>query len=87
MLSFDYADTFVDFNKLQYVTFPQLHILKFQYAFPRVETLIKFLEINGKNLIEFYVGNYYNNNPLNLAVARFCLNLKKNFVYCFRMMN
>ena len=75
ILSFYFTNTLVDFNKLQYVTFPQLHILKFPYAYPEAEMLIQFLEINGKNLTEFYVG--HQNNSLNLAVAKFCSNLKK----------
>jgi len=75
ILSFDYTEALVDFNKLQYVTFPQLRVLKFQYECPKVEMLIKFLEINGKNLIEFYVG--HQDNSLNLTVAKFCPNLKK----------
>ena len=74
ILSFD--DTCVlDFNQLQYVTFPQLHILKFQYACPKVEMLIKFLEINGKHLTELYVGCH--KNSLSSAVVKFCPNLKK----------
>jgi len=75
ILSFYFTNTLVDFNKLQYVTFPQLHVLKFQYACPKVEMLNKFLEINGKNLTEFYVG--HQDNSLNLTVAKFCPNLKK----------
>ncbi|CAI2163524.1 15598_t:CDS:1 [Funneliformis geosporum] len=77
ILSFDDTDI-LDFNKLQYVKFPHLQILKFQYAFPKVEMLIKFLEINGKNLTEFYVG--YHDNSLNLAVAKSCPNLKKLYL-------
>ncbi|RIA83582.1 hypothetical protein C1645_809140 [Glomus cerebriforme] len=49
-------------------------ILKFLYTFPKVETLIKFLEINGKNLIEFCVGD--DDVLLNSAIAKFCPNLK-----------
>src|SRR5205814_1611716 len=56
-LSFDYDDAFEDFKTLQYVTFPQLRILKFPYESPSAELLIKFLENNGKNLNEFYVSN------------------------------
>src|SRR6266542_2553480 len=78
ILSFEYPDTFEGFNKLQHVTFPQLHILKFQYACPDVDMLIKFLEINGKNLTEFYVG--VQDNSLNLAVAKLCPNLKKLYL-------
>jgi hypothetical protein len=55
VLSFDYQDSFEDFTTLQYVTFPQLRILKFTFACPIHELLIKFLENNGKYLREFYV--------------------------------
>src|SRR6266542_6384129 len=42
-----------DFEKLQYVTFPQLQILKFRDRLcPIFELLINFLENNGKNLKE-----------------------------------
>src|ERR1044072_9021950 len=70
-----YIDFSDDFKILQFVTFPQLQILKFIRNCPRHELLIKFLENNGKNLKEFYVG--HNNNLLNLAIAKFCPNLRK----------
>ncbi|RIA99334.1 hypothetical protein C1645_870050 [Glomus cerebriforme] len=65
---------FDDFNQLQYVTFSKLKSLKFLYAIPRVEMLIKFLEINGKNLKELYIGEY--DATLNLVISKFCPNLK-----------
>jgi hypothetical protein len=74
-LSFDYNCVFKDFKKLQYVTFSQLQILKFEYSCPIYEELIKFLEYNGKNLKEFYTGD--NNNSINLAIAKYCPNLRK----------
>ncbi|GBC29950.2 hypothetical protein GLOIN_2v1784405 [Rhizophagus irregularis DAOM 181602=DAOM 197198] len=43
-----------------------------------VDMLIKFLEINGKNLDELYTGEY--DRSLNLAIAEFCSNLKILFV-------
>src|SRR6266542_4577068 len=46
-LTFNFTSDFRDFEKL-HVTFPQLQILRFKYALPRVLLLIKFLEINGK---------------------------------------
>ena len=49
-----YTNLFVDFDKLQDVTFSQLQVLKFKYAFPEVERFTKFLEINGNNLILIY---------------------------------
>ncbi|RIA99338.1 hypothetical protein C1645_811577 [Glomus cerebriforme] len=74
ILSFDFKDGLDDFNQLQYVTFPCLKVLKFLDECPKAEMLIKFLEINGKNLLELYVGS--NDNSLNLAIAKFCPNLK-----------
>ena len=51
VLSFDY-DAFEDFKTLQYVTFPQLQILKFTNSCPKLELLINFLEYNGKNRMQ-----------------------------------
>ncbi|RIA98070.1 hypothetical protein C1645_813317 [Glomus cerebriforme] len=77
-LSFNYSNDFNDFEKLQ---LPQLQILRFPIASPKYELLIKFLEYNGKNLNEFYVGdNDYDINLLNLVIDEFCPNLKK-FIY------
>ncbi|RIA94569.1 hypothetical protein C1645_803496 [Glomus cerebriforme] len=74
----EYSDSIIrEFNDLQYVVFLKLQILKFEYACPKVEELIQFLEINGKNLKELNV--YRCNNSLNLAIAKFCPNLKSLF--------
>ncbi len=56
----------------------QLQILKIRRAYPRCE-LIKFLENNGKNLKEFYLGDYggYSDNLLNLDIIKLCPNLRK----------
>jgi hypothetical protein len=70
----DYKDPFDDFDKLQYIKFSQLKVLRFLSLIPKVETLIKFLEINGKNLTEFQIG--YDYEPLYLPIAKFCPNLK-----------
>src|ERR1043166_6807028 len=66
---------FENFKELQYATFPKLQILKFPYQPPKPEYAMKFLEINGKNLQEFYI----NDNILNMSIAKFCPNLKKLF--------
>src|ERR1051325_11654561 len=79
LLSFNQQDAFEDFKELQYVTFSQLQVLKFEYESPRNELLVKFLENSGKNLREFYV-NYSTDNSLNLAVAKFCPNIRKLFI-------
>ncbi|PKC12569.1 hypothetical protein RhiirA5_496835 [Rhizophagus irregularis] len=70
-ISFNY------FEKLQYITFTQLEILKFPFGYPKVELLTKFLENNGKNLKEFHIC--CSDSSLCLAVAKFCPNLKKFF--------
>ncbi|RIA85734.1 hypothetical protein C1645_879127 [Glomus cerebriforme] len=70
-----YENSFEELNKLNYDKFSRLEILKFQYLHPNSNILIKFLENNGKNLKEFHIGNSYNNS-LNLAIAKFCPNLK-----------
>ena len=64
--------------ELQYATFPKLQILKFPYGHPKAEHMMKFLEINGKNLQEFYICNSFD-SALNSSIAKFCPNLKKLF--------
>ncbi|CAB4440714.1 unnamed protein product [Rhizophagus irregularis] len=78
-LSFDLEECFVDFEKLQYVIFSQLQVLKICNEFPSNGLLIKFLENNGKNLKEIYVGEIkcYNDNSLKLAISKFCPMLRK----------
>ncbi|RIA87405.1 hypothetical protein C1645_827826 [Glomus cerebriforme] len=73
ILSFRNSDSFDDFYIFRSVNFPFLRSLKFTYKCPRNEFLIKFLENNGQNLIEFYV--HEGNNLLNLAIVKFCPNL------------
>ncbi|RIA87725.1 hypothetical protein C1645_827408 [Glomus cerebriforme] len=83
-LDFNYNECFKDFEKLQYAFFPKLQILKIEFACPKYELLINFLENNGKNLRECYLGNYNRNsdvNSLNLAIAEFCPNLKKTLYW------
>ncbi|CAI2169841.1 13917_t:CDS:2 [Funneliformis geosporum] len=77
ILSFDYEYVFEDFRTLQDVTFPRLRVLKFPNKCPNHEYLIKFLENNGKNLEEFDID--ITDNSLNLAIAKFCPNLKSLF--------
>jgi hypothetical protein len=79
LLLFYSNKAFEDFKMLQYVTFSKLRILKIQYASPNYELLINFLEINGSNLKEFYMGDIIgeSNNSLNLAIAKYCSNLIK----------
>jgi hypothetical protein len=75
----DYDDNFKQFEKLQYIIFPQLRSLIIRHAFPRYQFLIKFLENNGKNLIELNLFDIScdSDNSLNLAISKFCSNLKK----------
>ena len=61
------------FKELQYVAFPKLQTLKIPYRCPDpkyVMYVMKFLEVNGKNLEEFYTDE--SNNALNLSIAKFC---------------
>ncbi|RIA97845.1 hypothetical protein C1645_871085 [Glomus cerebriforme] len=78
-LSFDCNEGFESFEKFQYAIFPQLQILKIQNYILEYETLIKFLEKNGKNLRELYVDDDggYSDNSLNLSIAKFCPNIRK----------
>ncbi len=78
-LSFNFDISFKDFEKLQYDTiFSQLEVLKIRHEYSRYELLIKFLENNGRNLKELYVGDrrIYNDNSLNLAISKFCPKLR-----------
>ncbi|RIA83583.1 hypothetical protein C1645_833603 [Glomus cerebriforme] len=75
ILSLECEDSFNDFDQLQYAIFSQMRVLKFLFVISRIDMLIKFLETNGKNLIEFCV-DYDHDYSLNLAIAKFCPNLK-----------
>ncbi len=57
------------------ILIPQLQSLEFRRKYPRNELLIKFLENNGKNLQKFIIPR--SNDLINVAVIRFCPNLKK----------
>ncbi len=71
LLSDHHTESFKD---LQHVILPQLQVLKFPCHCTNHEYLIKFLENNGMFLKELYI--HTNNNSLNLAIAKFCSNLK-----------
>ena len=73
---YDENDILGDFKELQHMTFSHLQVLKLEFESLRIELLIKFLENNGRNLKEFYIGNSMDNS-LNLAIAKFCPNLRK----------
>ncbi|CAB4393069.1 unnamed protein product [Rhizophagus irregularis] len=60
------------------IIFSNLRFLKLVLSI-NVDTLIKFLVINGKNLEELSVFDC-NNNSLNLAIANYCPNLKSLYV-------
>ncbi|RIA90621.1 hypothetical protein C1645_823155 [Glomus cerebriforme] len=66
-----------EFEVLQYVIFSKLQNLKFSRECPKIEMLIKFLEINGKNLKEFHVPNSLHLLDL-LDINILCPNLKNN---------
>ncbi|RIA84949.1 hypothetical protein C1645_879613 [Glomus cerebriforme] len=72
VLSF-YNEAFRDFNKLQYVSFPNLKILRFEYEYPEIDILIQFLKINGNNLKELYFKNP--DISLNSTITKFCPNI------------
>jgi len=79
ILSFEGTKSFEDFEKLQYFSFSQLQILDIRHKCPKFEFLIHFLEINGETLKEFYAGERFSvcDHSLNLAVSKFCPNLRK----------
>jgi hypothetical protein len=70
-----FADHLDEFNEIQNINFQHLKVLKFSYVIPEVETLVKFLEINGKTLTElcFEEETY---DSLNLAIAKYCPNIQ-----------
>ncbi|GES88004.1 hypothetical protein GLOIN_2v1876445 [Rhizophagus clarus] len=78
ILSFNEETNFEDFKKLQHVKFSNLQCLKIPIQCPDPEYVMKFLEINGKNLKKFYT--YENDKALSLSVANFCPNLKSLFI-------
>ncbi len=59
---------------LRHVIFPEFVILKFKEECPKHEDLTIYLENYGKNLKVLHLG--VNNDSLNLAIAKFCPNLK-----------
>jgi hypothetical protein len=59
------------FIGLQSITLTKLQILKFDFGYPKVEILIKFLENSGKNLKKLYVDKCDG-----LAITKFCPKLK-----------
>jgi len=61
-------EEFGGFEELQHVRYSNLQILKFPAEYP----VLKFLEINGKNLKELEIRR----SSSNLTVARFCPNLQ-----------
>jgi hypothetical protein len=74
--STDINDCFEEFDKLQYINFPHLRILKIPYP---CEFIIKLLENNGRYLEEIYISDSdgFNDNSLNLSIAKFCPNIRK----------
>jgi len=64
------------FKILQHAIFPQLQVLSFKIHCPNHNYLTKFLENNGKNLKEFHLHLNPCSSSTNLAIAKFCPNLK-----------
>ncbi|GBC44935.2 hypothetical protein GLOIN_2v1876445 [Rhizophagus irregularis DAOM 181602=DAOM 197198] len=56
VFSFLESADFEDFKVLQFSKFPNLQILKIPYHCPKPEYVMRFLEINGKNLKNFYIS-------------------------------
>ncbi len=73
-ITFHYLSSFEDFIELRHEKFPDLRILKFPYGYPEHGCLTKFLEINGRDLKEFDVGDY--SNSANSSIIKFCPNLQ-----------
>jgi hypothetical protein len=71
ILSFHGISYAEDFKNLQYTKFPNLQTLRIPYQC-RTEYVIKFLETNGKNLLEFYTDGCVNS----LSITNYCPNLR-----------
>jgi hypothetical protein len=78
IISFIYGVIIKDFEKLLHVNFSKLEILKIPYQYPKTEYIMKFLENNGNNLKNFYLGQ--SNKVLNLSIANTCPKIKRLFV-------
>ena len=65
-----------EFKEIQHVTFPQLRIFKIISGHLGDKELIEFLENNGNNLKELYIGYHYPYKSLNLSRFKLCPNLK-----------
>lgn len=64
--------------ELQHVTLSNLQVLKMPLRCPKQEILMKFLEINGKNLYKLDIGDM--DESLCLLIISFCPNLKEFFI-------
>ncbi|GBC10272.1 hypothetical protein RclHR1_00950009 [Rhizophagus clarus] len=74
---------FINFEELSYVSFTKLQILKFRYIQPNSRSLIRFIKNNGKNLKELcLIHKGGTSGTLNLAVSKFCTNLRKLSIGC-----
>src|ERR1043165_4312238 len=69
-------DTFFVFKELDFrhVTFSNLQILNIPYGTLSYESFMKFLEMNGNNLIELSISRLNRNSKP--YIAQFCPNLK-----------
>ncbi|PKC01783.1 hypothetical protein RhiirA5_426171 [Rhizophagus irregularis] len=78
LLEIEHFDTTDVFEKLAFFIFPYLKILRIDIYTINTKLAIKFLENNGKNLEEFTFCEMTgeSDNLLNLAIAKFCINLK-----------
>ncbi len=63
------------FKIFRHVIFSQLQVLKLISKYAKHDHLTKFLENNGKNLLEIYL-DVIDVNPLNSAISKYCPNLK-----------
>jgi len=69
---------FIEFNQLQHTIFTNLRILKILYNSPKSEILMKFLENNGKNLIELNTSiEECLDRSFKTSLVQYCPNLQK----------
>ncbi len=64
-------------NELQHIVLPSLQVFKIPYVLNpnTTKVLMKFLENNGKNLVDLSI-NHYMDKSLGLSVIQYCPNLK-----------
>ncbi|CAB4412406.1 unnamed protein product [Rhizophagus irregularis] len=90
ILTFYSNEPYRDFSNLQYDIFPYLQRLEFKRECPDNDSLVNFLEINGKNLKEFIkLSTKFSNDELDTLklILNTCQYLETIDIFCKEYMN